>query len=156
MLAIPNASNDWRNLDIFTHTSGIGLSSLQENSCQVGVCYIKPVRIHNKRTLIAQDCVKCRRRIAWRRFLVYNLADFLNVVQVKKIKILFSRWWHLELVTSIVMLMKLGLHAPCSYLNGPVKLFVILHITLKFLSLKLWLHWITLVDWNFFAQDPPD
>ena len=40
--------------------------------------------IYNKRTLIVQDCVKFRRRIAWQGFRISNFADFPDVVRVKK------------------------------------------------------------------------
>ena len=42
------------------------------------------VHIHSKSMLIAQECVKFCRPIAWQSFLVNNLADFPDVVQVKK------------------------------------------------------------------------
>ena len=57
---------------------------------------------YNKCMLIAQDCVKFWRHIAWQSFLVNSFADFLDVVWVKKIKISLSCWWHFELVRSIV------------------------------------------------------
>ena len=58
---------------------------------------------YNKHLLIAQDCMKFCRGLAWQRFLVNNIADFPDVVWVKKIKILFSHWWRLQLATSPIM-----------------------------------------------------
>ena len=55
-----------------------------------------------KLMLRKQDCVKFRGHIAWQSFFENNFADFSDVVRVKKIKILSSRWWHFQLATSSI------------------------------------------------------
>ena len=58
--------------------------------------------IYNKRMLIAQDSIRFCGRIAWQTFLINKFADIPDVVRVKKIKILFSRWWHFVTATSTI------------------------------------------------------
>ena len=61
------------------------------------------IGIYDKPMLIAQDEVKFCGVLDDKSFLVNNFADFLNVVRVQIIKILFSRRQHFVTATSTIM-----------------------------------------------------
>ena len=97
-----------RNLDFFTRTFG----KISKVVYKKTLVRRYGVWIHshnyNRYMLISQDCIKLPGCIAWQSFLVNNFADFLKVVRVKKIKILFTLWWRLKWATSAVDLQKVN------------------------------------------------
>ena len=91
MLLIPNATKDWgKSRFFYPHIQELSKVVYKKTLVR---CMLYETRLcnYNKHMLIAQDCVKFRGRIAWQSFLVNNFTEIPDVVQVKKIKILFSR-----------------------------------------------------------------
>ena len=72
---------------------------------KTSVCCMKIMhflRIYNKPVLCEHDCFKFRKHISWHSFLANNFAEFLDEVQVIKIKISSSFWWHFVTATSAI------------------------------------------------------